>query len=163
MTATEPLPTGPAFSARLHAALGILGVDVATPEDRHGAWLLGLERAADDIQTGTTGLHAWKVAHDVVQWQLGEDDLDPDTRQVITDLEAALADAHVSITTGCVPTIAVTHVAQTTVSLTFALGEAYETRQPVAGHSALAITLALAHISIILVTSETVNLQAATA
>lgn len=154
MTPTEPLPTGPAFSARLHAALGILGVTVTTAEDRHGAWLLGLERAADDIQTGTTGLHAWKVAHDIVQWQLAEDDLDPDIREVITDLEPVLADANTAIQAGCVPTIKVVHVAQACVSLSYGLGEAYETRQPVAGHSALAITLALAHLNIVLVTSE---------
>lgn len=161
MTPTEPLPTGPAFSARLHAALGILGVNVTTPEDRHGAWLLGLERAADQIQNGTTGLHAWTVARDVVQHSSQDPDIDEDTRKVLAALTTELTESIEDMQAGREPVLDVQDIAFALYTLTFAVGEAQEHGEDIAGHSPLALLLAHAHLSITLNCTHTIHLPEA--
>lgn len=151
MTPTEPIPTGPAFSARLHDALAVLGEPVTTPEQRHGGWLLSLERAAGRVRTGMTGLDAWTVARDVLQRAAADGRQSPEDRAELQDAAAVMVDAVHSLEAGDTPMLDADHLDLAFIALTCALADAHATGEPVAGHSALALLLAVGHASITLV------------
>lgn len=156
MSPTEPIPTGPAFSARLHDALATLGAPVTTPEQRHGGWLLGLERTATEVRTGIPGSQAWAIALDVVRAAVADPATDAEDRASLRDVEEALAAAVEEIKADGTPMVEMDDIYLTQVALTFALADAHDQGGPVAGRSALEILMALGHVAITLICSEQV-------
>lgn len=150
MTTTDPIPTGPAFSARLHDALATLGAPVTTPEQRHGGWLLGLECAADQIRTGITGRHAWAIARDVVQRAAGDLRQSPQDRATIQETANVLADAVTILEAGGTPTLQYEHIDLAYNALTCALEDAQAQGKAVAGRLTLELLLAVGHAAITL-------------
>lgn len=150
MTPTEPIPTGPAFSARLHDALAVLGEPVTTPEQRHGGWLLSLERAADQIRTGITGRHAWAIARDVVQRAATDPRQSPEDRATIQETANVLTDAVTILEADGTPTLQYEHIDLAYNALVCALEDAQTQGKPVAGRSTLELLLAVGHAAITL-------------
>ncbi|UQN10410.1 hypothetical protein [Deinococcus sp. QL22] len=91
----------PEYTGRLHEALGILGVEVRTFEERQGGWLTKFERVTNLFRQGPTHADVARVLTLSVNEQLvTEENMEASDRADLEALALALNNLHVQMDAG---------------------------------------------------------------